>query len=50
MKDNKKIKNKDEMQIAKKEEKFVTYSVSEGEKLDLLEIIENFLCQSCVHI
>ena len=50
MKDNKKIKNKDETQIEKKEEKLVTYSVSEGEKLDLLEIIENFLCQSCVHI
>ncbi|MDO4701042.1 MAG: hypothetical protein Q4A47_00295 [Erysipelotrichaceae bacterium] len=43
MKDNNKIKNKDETKIAKKEEKVVTYSVSEGEKLDLLEIIENFL-------
>lgn len=50
MKDNKKVKNKDETQIVKKEEKLVTYSVSEGEKLDLFEIIENFLCQSCVYI
>lgn len=50
MEENKKNESINKKQIVQTDNKIVTYSTSEGEKLDLLEIIENFLCQSCVHI
>lgn len=50
MEENKKNETINKEQIVQADNKIVTYSTSEGEKLDLLEIIENFLCQSCVRI
>ena len=43
-------KGKDKKQIADKYSKKTTYSTSENEKLDLLDIVEMFLCKSCVRI
>ncbi|MGG7163413.1 hypothetical protein [Clostridium ihumii] len=47
-KENKKNDNK---QIAKKEySNKTTYSISEKETLDLLDIIELYLCKDCIRI
>ncbi len=43
-------KDKDKKQIADKYSKKITYSTSENEKLDLLDIVEMYLCKSCVRI
>ena len=42
-------KDKDRKQIADDSKK-ITYSTSESEKLDLLDIVEMYLCKSCVRI
>ena len=41
-------KDKDKKQIADDYSKKITYSTSESEKLDLLDIVEMYLCKSCV--
>ena len=41
---------KDKKQIADDCSKKITYSTSESEKLDLLDIVEMYLCKSCVRI
>ena len=43
-------KDKDKKQIADDYSKKITYSTSESEKLDLLDIVEMYLCKSCVRI
>ena len=43
-------KDKDKKQIADNYSKKITYSTSESEKLDLLDIVEMYLCKSCVRI
>lgn len=43
-------KDKDKKQIADDYYKKITYSTSESEKLDLLDIVEMYLCKSCVRI
>ena len=43
-------KGKDKKQIADDYSKKITYSTSESEKLDLLDIVEMYLCKSCVRI
>ena len=43
-------KDKDKKQIADDYAKKITYSTSESEKLDLLDIVEMYLCKSCVRI
>jgi hypothetical protein fgonA2_07221 len=43
-------KDKDKKQIADDCSKKITYSTSESEKLDLLDIVEMYLCKSCVRI
>ena len=42
--------DKDKKQIADDYSKKTTYSTSESEKLDLLDIVEMYLCKSCVRI
>lgn len=41
-------KDNDKKQIADDYSKKITYSTSESEKLDLLDIVEMYLCKSCV--
>ena len=43
-------KDKDKKQIADDCSKKITYSTSKSEKLDLLDIVEMYLCKSCVRI
>ncbi|HGD6933987.1 TPA: hypothetical protein ACI0DG_000914 [Streptococcus agalactiae] len=43
-------KDKDKKQIDDNYSKKITYSTSESEKLDLLDIVEMYLCKSCVRI
>ncbi len=44
-------KCKEKKQIVKEEySKKITYSTSKNEKLDLLEIIEMYLCKSCIRL
>lgn len=43
-------KDKDKKQIADDYSKKITYSTSESEKLNLLDIVEMYLCKSCVRI
>ena len=43
-------KDKDKKQIADDYSKKITYSTRESEKLDLLDIVEMYLCKSCVRI
>lgn len=43
-------KDKDKKQISDDYSKKITYSTSESEKLDLLDIVEIYLCKSCVRI
>lgn len=43
-------KDMDKKQIADDYSKKITYSTSESEKLDLLDIVEMYLCKSCVRI
>lgn len=43
-------KDNDKKQIADDYSKKITYSTSESEKLDLLDIVEMYLCKSCVRI
>ena len=42
--------DKDKKQIADDYSKKITYSTSENEKLDLLDIVEIYLCKACVRI
>ena len=42
--------DKDKKQIADDYSKKITYSTSESEKLDLLDIVEMYLCKACVRI
>ena len=49
IKEGKKCKEK--KQIVKEDySKKITYSTSESEKLNLLDIVEMYLCKSCVRI
>lgn len=43
-------KDNDKKQIADDYSKKITYSTSESEKLDLLDIVEMYLYKSCVRI
>ena len=43
-------KDKHNKQIADDYSNKITYSTSESEKLDLLDIVEMYLCKSCVRI
>lgn len=49
MNKKKEVKN-GKKQIADDYSKKITYSMSESEKLDLLDIVEMYLCKSCVRI
>lgn len=43
-------KNKDKKQIADDYSKKITYSTSKNEKIDLLDIIEMYLCKACIKL
>lgn len=43
-------KSNDEKQIKKSEQVNITYSTSKDTELDLLEIIEMYLCKSCIKL
>lgn len=43
-------KSNDEKQIKKSEEVSITYSTSKDTELDFLEIIEMYLCKSCIKL
>ena len=43
-------KNKDKKQIADDYTKKITYSTSKNETVDLLEIVEMYLCKSCIKL
>ncbi|WP_156635489.1 hypothetical protein [Erysipelatoclostridium ramosum] len=43
-------KNKDKKQIADDYSKKITYSTSKNEQIDLLDIIEMYLCKACIKL
>lgn len=43
-------KNKDKKQIADDYSKKITYSTSKNETVDLLEIVEMYLCKACIKL
>lgn len=43
-------KSNEEKQIKKSEQVSITYSTSNDTELDLLEIIEMYLCKSCIKL
>lgn len=52
MEQNKKvITKKDKKQVIKKDySKNITYSTSKNERVDLLDIVEMYLCKSCIKL
>lgn len=42
--------SKEDKQIEKLERENITYSISEENGLDLLEIVEMYLCKSCIKL
>ena len=42
--------NKDKKQIADDYSKKITYSTSKNEQIDLLDIIEMYLCKACIKL
>ena len=43
-------KNKDKKQIADDYSKKIPYSTSKNEQIDLLDIIEMYLCKACIKL